>query len=151
MKKQLFILTLIFGFIATGLSCAQAKTTQKEMFQSTYNEVKALVQSKDYKFAGEVVFNNKKRTRLDQALNTIAISKNEVSGQVSSLDNKTVAINGKITNYNVNFDDDSQKISIEFNVENMEVYIDIKPNGNAFLTIKSGVDDITQAGKVESR
>ena len=121
------------------------------MFQSTYNEVKALVQSKDYKFAGEVVFNNKKRTRLDQALNTITISENEVSGQVSSLDNKTVAINGKITNYNVNFDDDSQKISIEFNVENMKVYIDIKPNGNAFLTIRSGVDDITQAGKVESR
>lgn len=153
MKKYLFILTLLFGFTATSLSCAQSKTTQKEKFQSTYNEMKALVQSKDYKFVGDFVYNNKKREKLDTATNNIAVNQSEVSGFASALYAKDEAINvnGKITNYNVNFDDDAQEIAIEFTVDDIKFYIDIKPNGNAFLAIKSSVNNITQVGKVQSR
>ena len=149
MKKHLVILTLVLGFAATSLSCAQTKMTQKEKFQSTYNAVKDLVQSKDYKFVGEVVYNNKKRSRLDGSSNTITVNQSEVSGQAFSLEGRQVTVKGTITNYNVNFDDDTQEINIEFNLDGTKVYIDIKPNGNAFLAIKSSVDNITQVGKVQ--
>lgn len=150
MKKHLVILTLICGFAATSLSCAQSKTTQKEKFQSTYSEMKALVQSKEYKFVGEVVYNNKKREMLDGATNYIEVNQNQSSGLASTLDPKDKALNfnGKITTYNVNFDDDAQKISIEFKVDGMAFYIDIKPNGNAFLVIKGDALNINQVGSI---
>ncbi|MFP4846752.1 hypothetical protein [Winogradskyella sp. PE311] len=148
--KNLILLVLLFSFSATTYSCAQTKATQKEKFQSTYNSVKSNVKSKAYKFIGEVVYSNKDRTLLEGDNNEITIAKNEASGFIKALvSSKNVDVSGVIENYLVSYDDDKQQISIKFEIKNDEFYIDIKPNGNAFLTFKSGTDYITQVGKIE--
>lgn len=150
--KNLIMLALIFSISASTAVYAQSKPTQKETFQATYNTMKALVQSKDYKYVGEVVFEDRKRERLSGDVNTLSIDNSNATGLLQALgeSDKVYPIKGEISNYNVNFNDDLQTISIEFNVNKKTIYIDIKANGNAFLTVEDGVNKITQRGKLES-
>ncbi|WP_299519068.1 DUF4251 domain-containing protein [Winogradskyella sp.] len=149
--KRLILLTIFLGFSSVVTSYAQSKVSQKEKFEATYNKIKAIVQSKDYQFVGEMVYHNKKRERLEVNSNTVTVDRNNVSGKVSSLSSKrtTIEVDGRMKNYNVNFDDDSQQISIEFTSDNVGFYIDVKPNGNAFLTAKRANSEITQVGKIK--
>ncbi|MFC0605672.1 DUF4251 domain-containing protein [Winogradskyella pulchriflava] len=150
--KHIIILALLFSFSATTFVDAQSKTTQKEQFQSTYNTIKALVKSKNFEFVGEVVFSDAGRKRVDGDTNSLSINESKGIGSLSMLssDTETVKIDGDISNYNVNFNDDMQNIAIQFSVNKMTVYIDIKPNGNAILTVETGVNKITQLGKLKS-
>ncbi|MBV7268244.1 DUF4251 domain-containing protein [Winogradskyella luteola] len=150
--KYLIILILLFSFSATNLVSAQSKETQKEQFQSTYNAMKALVKAKEFKYVGEVVFKADKRQMLDSTTNILTVNQAYSSGSLSTLDSitKGIQVDGEISNYIIDFNDDSQQISVQFSVNNMEIYIDIKPNGNAFLTVKGTVNKITQRGKLKS-
>ena len=150
--KNLLLLTILLSISATTYTCAQTRVSQKEKFQATYNNSKALVKSLTFKYVGEVVYNNKQREMLDGNTNTISIDKSKVSGQVVSLSNanKTFDIEGGIENYKVSFNDDNQRISIEFSVNTYQVFIDIKPNGNAFLTVSDNIgNNISWTGRIK--
>ena len=147
--KPLVLLVILFSFSAISFCSAQTKTSQKEIFQATYNSSKALVETQTYQFIGEVVLENKKREKLDRNSNTVTVNKSQISGQIVSLSqvNKRLYFNGVVEEYQVSFNDDKQQISIEFRVNKDEVSIAIKPNGKAFLTVSSGNGiNISQVG-----
>ena len=150
--KKLVLLATIFSISIVTLSFAQSKVSQKEKFQASYNTTKALVETQVYQFNGEVVYNNKKREKLDSNSNSISINKSTASGYLTSLsaENKSFKISGSIDNYKISFKDEKQQIYIEFNVGDDTFYIAVKPNGNAFLTIKD-LDETTASytGKLE--
>lgn len=152
MMNRLIIVLTLFSLSATSLSCAQAKTSQKEKFQAYFDEVKALVESKSYKFVGEVVYNNKNRFVLDDTTKSeVTLNGDVVSSVVYRLDKlKGVEVSGEVVNYKATINDEKQTIAIELSINKNTFYIDIKPNGNTFLTVKYGVNNITQVGKIQS-
>lgn len=147
MKKIVFILVCA---VFTTYATAQQKQTQQDAFQATYNNIKALVQSKDYKFNGTFVYSNKNREQLATETNTLVVKRNNANVNIIGLsfNNKTITTKGSIQNYKVTFNDEKQIIAINFKVNNAEFYLDIKPNGNTFLTAKSSGVTITQIGKL---
>lgn len=154
--KKLILLAILFSLSVTTFTCAQAKVTQEEMFQATYNSSKAIVETQQYNFIGEMVYSNKNREKLSSDSNTITINKTYVTGKMISLsnENKSFDVNGTIENYKVSFDDEKQHVAIQFNVkttaQTLEFFIDIKPNGNAFLTVSSGnYNAISWVGKIK--
>lgn len=154
--KKLLLLALAFSFSTVSLTYAQSTKTQKEVFQSTYNSLKALVKTQQYTYAGEVVYNNKNREILNAEENTIKIDKTTASGTVTSLstEKKTFDLNGTISDYTASFDDAQQIITIEFKVQSesqtVNVFIDVRPNGNAFLTASvGGSNSISWTGRLK--
>ncbi len=150
--KSLILLVTLISLSATTFSCAQTKTSQKEKFQTAYNNSKALVETQNFQFVGEMVYTNKNREKLDSDSSTIIVGESLVSGKVISLStvNKTFVIDGAKKNYKASFNDDKQHIAIEFSVNDYKVFIDIKPNGNAFLTVSSGLDNsISWTGSIK--
>ena len=63
---------------------------------------------------------------------------------------ETYKIDGKVEDYKASFDDEKQRIAIEFKVNEIWCYLDIKPNGNSFLNIKSKGKSVTQTGKLKT-
>lgn len=149
--KRLVLLALLFSLSITTFVSAQSKPSQKEVFATTYHNTKTAIETQNYQYVGYVVYNNEKRQNLESDSNTLRIEKDQVDGKLSSL--STYAFNTKdakrITEYTVSFNDDTQQITIQFNVGKDQFHIEIKPNGNAFLTLKSGINNITQTGKIE--
>ena len=154
--KTFTLFTLLFSLFTTTCSFAQTKEAQNKLFQDTYNQSKVLVQSQDYTFVGDMVYKNKTRERLKADFNSITIKKTEVSGALATLssENRTFDLNGTIEDYKVLFDDDKQQISIQFNVKSefqtLEVRIEVKPNGNAFLVVKGKSSSASYTGKLKS-
>jgi hypothetical protein len=149
--KKLILIVILFSLSATTYSCAQSKSAQKEKLKATYNNSKALVNTQTFHFVGELVYNNKNREKLSSDAK-ISINESSVSGKVISLSHqkKSFYLGGDIENYKTVVDDETQQISIEFSVNKHKVFIDIKPNGNAFLTISSGADNtISWTGHIE--
>jgi len=142
MKK--LIVTIVLLCISSLALMYEQQKTQKEQFKATYNASKALVKSQQFSFVGEVVYNNKHRELLDAESNTLKIDKSDISGKIISLStaNKSFDLNGKLEDFKVTYDDEKQHISISFKVDNsnekLDVFIDIKANGKAFLTVASG-------------
>jgi len=156
MKKLIVLFALFVGSLAVT-SCAQTKEVQMDKFQSTYNALKGLVETKNYEFIGEVVYNNKKREVFEDDSNSFKINKSEVSGKITSLstDAKVFNVNGTIKDYKVSFNDNKQQIAIQFRVisdnQNFDVYLDIKSNGKTFITYKFSAESmISQVGKLQS-
>ncbi|MEH1007982.1 hypothetical protein VDP25_09565 [Winogradskyella sp. ECml5-4] len=150
--KKIIYLALLLCFSATTITSAQSKPSQKEIFASTYHSSKTAIKAQQYQFVGLVVYNNKERQRLEADSNTLKIESDNISGTLSSLGTYTFLTDtskNKITNYKASFNDDAQEIVIEFNVGEAKFHINVKANGNAFLTLKSGVNNITQTGKIE--
>ncbi|WP_299128646.1 DUF4251 domain-containing protein [uncultured Winogradskyella sp.] len=146
--KRIAILIFLVFVSASTYSCAQ-KMTQKEKFQSTYDTAKRLVLSKDYKFVGEVVYSNKNRETLEPNTNFIDIKQDNATVNLNKLRSKdNHKLKDTITDYKVDLDDEKQTIAISFKINDNEFYIDVKPNGNAFLTLKNGLDYTSQVGKI---
>lgn len=142
--KKLILLALLFCFSTASSVSAQSNPSQKEVFQPTYNNLKSIVETQRYQFVGEMVLYQKTREKLNADSNRITINKSEISGEVISIqsENKSFNVTGTIENYSATFNDDKQQISIAFNVktaaETLQVTIDVKPNGNAFLNVSLG-------------
>lgn len=149
--RTLLLLVFLLTFSATSLSCAQSKTTQKEKFQSNYENMKTIVQSKSFKFIGDYVYDSKRRTKINGEANTIVINQDALSGQTSALDtpNNIIKIDGEISDYTVDINDEKQDISITFRSGERNFYIDIKANGYVFLAVKTGNETINQVGSLE--
>lgn len=141
--KNVFLLAFIFNLSIVSFVNAQSKQTQHEIFASTYHNSKILVKSQSYVYQGEMVFENRTREKLNEASSQLTIDKTKMSGEMTSIksENKTIDVSGEISNYDVVFNDEKQKISINFNVttakEKLTVTIEVTPNGNAFLTTSS--------------
>ena len=150
--RTLLLLVFLLTFSASSTSCAQSKTTQKEKFQPTYDHMKTIVQSKSFKFIGDYVYDSKQRTKINGEANTIVINQGALSGQTSALDtpDNNIKVDGEISDYSVDFNDEKQDISIAFRSGERTFYIDIKANGYAFLAIKSGNETINQVGSLVS-
>jgi len=155
--KKIVLIALLFSLSVTTFLTAQSKQTQREVFATTYHNTKTLVNSQQFLYVGEMVYNNETREVLNDEINTLIINKSQVSGKVVSIksDKKTVNVTGKIENYNVSFDDQKQEVNITFNVntgnKTATLNIEVKPNGNAFLTVSSaGVENISWTGKLKN-
>lgn len=155
--KKLVLIALLFSLSATTIVTAQSKQTQKEVFASTYHNTKTLVNTQQFLYVGEMVYNNETREVLNDEIKTLTIDKSEVSGKVISVrsDKKTINVTGKIEDYMASFDDQKQEVNISFNVKTesatVTINIEIKPNGNAFLTVSSaGNEKISWTGKLKS-
>jgi hypothetical protein len=154
--KTFTLFTLLFSLFATTYAFAQTKEEQNKLFRDTYNQSKMLVESQDYSSVGDMVYKNKTRERLKADSNTISVKKTEVSGTLATLssENKTFKLNGTIEDYKVSFDDEKQQISIRFTVKSesqpLEVSIEVKPNGNAFLEVKSRSSSASYIGKLKN-
>ncbi|WP_299122963.1 DUF4251 domain-containing protein [uncultured Winogradskyella sp.] len=154
--KRIILLALLFNLSATTYLSAQSKQAQKEQFQTTYNSKKSLVQTQVFSFVGEVVFDGNTREKLNEEDNTIVINKSEISGQVMALqsNNKSIDVNdGSIENYKAIFNDDDQKISIQFTVITKNVSsnfsIIVRPNGKAVLSAaQNGLENVTWIGEL---
>ncbi|NRB82901.1 MAG: hypothetical protein HRU49_03880 [Winogradskyella sp.] len=149
--RYVILMVLVFTLCATSSSSAQSRVMKNETFQATYEKLKATVQGNSFKFIGNFVYDSSQRKALDTALNTIFINGNELSGQTSTLEinDKSIVLNGQISDYKVDYNDEKQAISISFLCAQRNFYIDIKANGYTFLAIKSGDDTINQIGSVE--
>ena len=154
--KKLILLAILFSISTIPSLNAQSKQTQKEQFQSTYNNMKSLVESQVFDFVGDVVFAGRTREKLNNDINTITINKSQASGSIISLKskNKSFDLNGDVEDYQTVSDDDKQNIFIQFKVKSptqtLDVNIEIKPNGNATLTASSGTNNsITWVGYIK--
>lgn len=130
--KKLILLAVLFS-LSTSLN-AQEKPEQKAKFQTTYNNSKVLVETQQYQFVGDWIFYESKREKLESNSSTISINKSNISGQLVGV---TENLNRTINDYHVSFDDENQRISITFNIKSHTIALDIKPNGNTFLTVVS--------------
>ncbi|MUU77130.1 DUF4251 domain-containing protein [Winogradskyella endarachnes] len=145
--KKLISLVFILSISATTFVCAQGKKSQKDMFESTYQNSKELVSSKKFVYQGDLVLGEGTRESLTEN-NQLKIDGAEVSGNISAptSENKTINLEGDIEDYSVNFKDQIQQISINFNANTdsglVSVNIEVKPNGKAFLTLTKE-DDTT--------
>jgi SMC interacting uncharacterized protein involved in chromosome segregation len=150
MKHLILLLTLVL-ISAPSYVGAQDVRSHKEKFETTYKRTKALVEAQTFQFVGNLVYMGGKREKLEPNLNTIRINKSKISGKVVSLSeiNKTFHITGEIEQYNVSYNDNNQRISIEFIVEDNTVKININPNGQAVVTYNvEDARDMTWIGKL---
>ena len=99
--KHLMLLALFVCFSATTFSCAQSKTTQKERSEAIYKGLKTAIESNNYKFVGEWVFNNKRRSQLESGSNFLIVSASNVDLQVVAIDeeDKPITIKGEASNF----------------------------------------------------
>jgi hypothetical protein len=154
--KTFTLIAFIFSLFATTHTLAQTKENQNKLFKSNYNQSKVLVQSRDFSFVGDMVYENKTRERLNADSNTISIKTAKVSGILTALTskNETFNFNGAIEDYKVLYDDEKQQILIQFNVktatQTLNVRIEVKPNTNAFLEVKSKSSSASYVGKLKS-
>lgn len=145
------VLVLLFSFLATTFVSAQAKQTQKEMFQPVYNTSKSIVKSQDYQFVADVIYDGEKREKLDASNNQITISDTKISGQLHSFSKKKTihTLQDENSRNSTSFNDEKQHISIVINTNAYKIYIDVKPNGNAFLTLSDNDNaSLTFTGKL---
>lgn len=154
--KKLFLLVFILSISTTTLVCAQGNQRQKEMFESTYQNSKELVSSKVFVYNGDLVLGNGTRESLTEN-NQLKINLTEVSGTISAptAENKSINLDGDIEDYSVNYKDEKQQISINFNVNTasglVSVNIEVKPNAKAFLTVtKDDGTSIQWTGSLDS-
>lgn len=151
--KKIVLLALVFSLFATIFVSAQKQQTQKEIFETTYHNSKALVESQQFQFFGETFFNGKKRERLNSESNKLDISDSTITGQLSTLstENKTYDIKGDIENYKVTYNDEKQLILMEFSVNKVNYNIEVKPNGKAHLTtLDSAKNTLTWIGQLKN-
>ncbi|SDH60213.1 hypothetical protein [Winogradskyella thalassocola] len=139
--KKLILLVLLFSLSASTLVIAQSKTSQKETLASTYHNSKTAVKSQHYQFVANVIHNSQEREILDGAINEIRINKLDVSGQLHGFSKDKTIYTLKDSNSKIEtaFNDDNQQISIAIKTKAYSIAIEVKPNGNAFLTL-TGTD-----------
>ncbi|WP_179351863.1 hypothetical protein [Winogradskyella vidalii] len=150
--KKIILIALLFSLSSTVYVSAQEKQSQKAVFETAYQNLKTTLKSQQYTYVGHVVYNSEARQTIDKAKNRLAIIKDNVSGTLHSMDDYTFTVNrsnSKVSNYNVVFNDDKQTVTISFNLGKDEFHIEVKPNGNAFLSLKSGINNISQTGMIE--
>ncbi|NRD20075.1 DUF4251 domain-containing protein [Winogradskyella eckloniae] len=135
--KKLILIALAFSLSAGTVVKAQEKQSQKEIFQPIYLNSKALVASENYQFVAHVIYNDQGRERLNADENSIVFKGSEVSGKLHSFakDKSIVTIKASNSTTTNSFDDDNQKISVAIKTDRYELAIEVKPNGNAVLTI----------------
>jgi hypothetical protein len=149
--KKLIVVVILFSLSITTFSYAQTKRSQKEIFQVTYKNSKALVASQHFQFVGELVYNADKREKLESNSNGIRLNKTKVSGTLKALGkaDKILEINGIVKNYNASYDDDKQSISVHFLVNGNKVHIAILPSGKALITSNlANANAMTWLGKL---
>jgi len=150
--KKLVLLVVLFSLSTSFYVNAQSKKAQNDGFEATYQNMKAITNSQHYQYVGHVVYNSENRKILDQDSNQLEINTKSLKGILNSLSSftyETKSSNSKITNYQVTFNDEKQTVLIEFNLDEDKFSIEVKPNGKAFLTLKSGVNNITQTGVIK--
>ncbi|QNK77875.1 hypothetical protein H7F37_01930 [Winogradskyella sp. PAMC22761] len=150
--KKLVLLVVLFSLSTSFYVNAQSKKVQNEGFEATYKSMKAITDSQHYQYVGDVVYNSDDRKILDKDLNQLEINTTSVKGSLTSLSSftyNTKTSNSKITNYEVTFNDEKQTVLIEFNLDKDKFIIEVKPNGKAFLTLSSDVNNIRQTGMIK--
>ncbi|MEO1031231.1 MAG: DUF4251 domain-containing protein [Bacteroidota bacterium] len=136
--KKLILLTLLIYIAIPSQSFGQEQI-KKDRAEAIYLGHKALVETQNFKFVADWVFNNDTRKEVPGDLNTIRINTSEVKGLLATVDSdrKAIAFKGNITNYSAQFNDDNQEIFIGFQVDNYSVSIEVKSNRTVFLSLNT--------------
>jgi len=137
--KKIILLAVLFSFSVPTLITAQSKTSQKEIFASTYHSSKVAVKSHHYQFVADVIHNSQEREVLNGEHNQFKVHKLKVLGQLHDFSKHKVVhiINDDHSKIDTSFNDDAQLISIDIHATDYDIKIEIKPNGKAFLTLNS--------------
>jgi hypothetical protein len=154
--RNFFILFVFTLGLARNMSAQSASLENQTGFERSYKRLKQLVSKKEYQYTGSYVYDNRQREPLEAGRNAIRINNSQISGMVYSMPamNKRIDLNGVIRNYEVIFNDPKQRINIAFKVDtpsakDIDVFIRISANGNAFLTVSSDKNaDIKWTGKL---
>jgi hypothetical protein len=137
--KKLLSLTVFFCLALPTLSFSQTPLTKEEKVKAMYELNKKNIKTQDYSFIASWVFGNDKRAEVSQNEKTIQISDSNIEGVLSQLEtNKSsIELKGNMQNYNAEFDDAKNYIAVTFTIGVYNAIIEVKPNGNAFLTLNS--------------
>lgn len=156
--KKLIFLAFIFSLSVSTYVSAQTKQSQKEVFASMYQNSKIIVESESFVYLGHMVLEDRTREKLSDDTNQLVINDSKMLGELVSIksENKTINVTGDIKDYKVVFNDEKQEISINFNIttasETVSINIEVKPNGNAFLTASSSNGTlINWTGKLKNK
>ena len=146
--KRLLAITLFLSFTAIGLS--QTTPIVENRGDAIYLGYKQLIETQQYQFKGEWVIVDKKRTNIDSALNSLVINNASVSAQFNNPDDNSSSFSdsGQLNNYKVSYNDEIQKINIDFNLGNRTFYFEIRNNGKVFLKHKTGTGEILWIGQL---
>ncbi|WP_422104498.1 DUF4251 domain-containing protein [Winogradskyella sp.] len=136
--KKLILLTLLIYIALPSQSFGQEQI-KKDRAEAIYLGHKALVETQNFKFVADWVFNDGKRKEVPGDLNTIRINTSEVKGLLATFDsaNKIYGFKDKLEDYSTQFNDGEQQITIQFKTGMYHITITIKPNGNAFLDLSA--------------
>ncbi|WP_179334854.1 hypothetical protein [Winogradskyella costae] len=149
--KKLLLLTLLFSISFTSFVTSQSKMSQRETFETTYQNTKATVKTQHYQFVADVIYDGQQREILNGDSNQIDINNLNVKGILHGFSKDKAIYTLKETNSDINtiVNDENQQISIVVKMSSYSINIEVKPNGNAFLTLTG--NDISKqeyAGKL---
>ena len=122
-----------------SLGFTQSGLTKEEKVQAMYNLNKKIIESKNFNFIANWVFNDSERGEVAEDANTVTINSSAINGALTTLDAKkpSVMLKGSMQNYNANFNDEAHQITIKFRIGAYNATLEVKPNGIAFLTLNS--------------
>lgn len=137
--KKLLVFCFFIAIAVPSLGFTQSGLTKEEKVQAMYNLNKKIIESKNFNFIANWVFNDSKRGEVAEDANTITINSSAINGALTTLDAKkpSVMLKGSMQNYNANFNDEAHQITINFRIGAYNATLEVKPNGIAFLTLNS--------------
>lgn len=134
--KKLFIICLFFALAMPFVGFSQNPLTKEEKVQAMYDLNKKVVQSQNFSFIATWVFSDDERSEVAENENLITIKGANFYGLLTNLDtDKPIMLKGGLENYTTNFNDEAHQIAISFKIGVYNAKIEVKPNGNAFLTL----------------
>ncbi|WP_426430362.1 DUF4251 domain-containing protein [Winogradskyella sp. HB-48] len=134
--KKLFIICLFVALAMPFVGFSQNPLTKEEKVQAMYDLNKKVVQSQNFSFIATWVFSDDERSEVAENENLITIKGANFYGLLTNLDtDKPIMLKGGLENYTTNFNDEAHQIAISFKIGVYNAKIEVRPNGNAFLTL----------------
>ena len=135
--KKLVLCCFLITIALPSLGYSQSGLSKEEKVQAMYDLNKKIVESQDFSFIATWVFSDDKRGQVSESANTITINNSNIYGSLSTLeaDKPSTMLKGAMQNYSVNYKDDSNEITISFNIGGYNASLTVKPNGNTFLVL----------------
>jgi len=140
----------IILFICATLSLnIAAQQTIDNRSKEVYEANKTIIESGQYQFNADWVFEGKTRGQL-QGQNTIRIDHTTTTIKLTTLEGNTIDVSGTVSDYKVNLDDENAQLYINFKIDDYSVSLKTAPNGHPFVEISSDNRDISYRGRLGS-
>lgn len=137
--KKLLTFCFLIAIASPSIGFSQSGLTKEEKVEAMYNLNKKIVESQNFSFIASWVFSGNSRGEVAEDSNSITLNSTTIYGALSTLDaNKpSIMLKGATENYNVNFNDEANQITINFRIGVYHATLEVKPSGIAFLELKN--------------